>query len=244
MNILYAGDSPAGGPANYLLGVLKYAGARTTHVPPSEKLNPKIFSKKFNAVLLSDYSASQCSSEVQGRLIREVESGMGFMMIGGWGSFSGPFGGWRGSLVEKILPIRCLGKDDRVNFPGGAAFVLKQKHKILGDFSSRNLPVICGLNRLLPRTGAKTVLAVRRILHQKKISLERKEYPLLVVSSNPLIRTAALATDAAPHWCGGMVDWGTKTLKLPVTSKIRIEVGDSYVRFLSALVRWLSRVPA
>lgn len=241
MRVLYAGDSPVGGPANYLLGVLRFLGAKTTHLTPSEKLRPILFAKYYDAILFSDYSAKQCSREVQARLKEGVEKGMGFAMIGGWGSFSGPFGGWQGSLMETILPVRCLGQDDRTNFPGGAAFILKESHPILGDFSRRHLPVICGLNQVIPRKNSKTILAVRKILHDNKIGLEKKEYPLLIVHSDPKIRTAALATDAAPHWCGGMVDWGAKTLKLPVAGKIKIEVGDAYVRFLSSIIHWLAR---
>ncbi|HLD50191.1 MAG TPA: hypothetical protein VJC08_03255, partial [bacterium] len=96
MRVLYAGDSPVGGPSNYLLGVLKFLGAKTTHVPPSKCLYPASFEKKYDAVLFSDYSRKQCSREVQILLKTAVENGTGFAMIGGWGSFSGPFGGWRG----------------------------------------------------------------------------------------------------------------------------------------------------
>jgi len=241
VRVLYAGDSPVGGPSNYLLGVLKFLGAKTTHVPPSKCLYPASFEKKYDAVLFSDYSRKQCSREVQILLKTAVENGTGFAMIGGWGSFSGPFGGWRGSILEKLLPVECLDRDDRVNFPGGAAFVLKERHAILGNFPNRHLPVICGLNHVVPRASAKVILAVRKILHEKKLRLEKKEFPLLIVNAGPGIRTAVLATDCAPHWCGGMVDWGTKTLQLPVTKTIRIEVGDAYVRFLSSFVRWLAR---
>ena len=244
MRVLYAGDSPVGGPANYLLGVLKFMGAKTTHVPPSQSLYPASFEKKYDVILFSDYSAKQCSRETQLRLMTAIEGGMGFAMIGGWGSFSGPFGGWRESILEKLLPVECLDRDDRVNFPGGAAFVVKERHAVLGNFSNRHLPVICGLNHVVPREHAKVVLAVRRILHEKKIRLEEKEYPLLVVNAGPGMRTAVFASDCAPHWCGGMVDWGAKTLKLPVAPKIRIQVGDAYVRFLSSVVRWLAKKSA
>ena len=241
MRVLYAGDSPVGGPANYLLGVLRFLGARTTHIPPSKTLHPLAFEKHYDVVVFSDYSAKQCPHAVQVHLKKAVERGMGFAMIGGWGSFSGPFGGWKGSLVEKLLPVKCLGRDDRVNFPGGAGFVLKERHEVLKNFSARNLPIICGLNEVIPRSNAKVVLAVRKILHGGRIRLEKREYPLLVVNSDPRIRSLVLATDVAPHWCGGMVDWGIKTLKLPVESGIRIEVGNAYVGFLSSMIRWLAR---
>ena len=241
MRVLYAGDSPVGGPANYLLGVLRSMHAETTHVPPSKPLPPAAFEKKYDVMLLSDYSSKQCPPAVQTLISDAVEKGMGFAMIGGWGSFSGPFGGWKGSLIEKLLPVKCLGRDDRTNFPGGGAFIVKKRHKILGDFSERDLPVICGFNHVIPRPESEVILSVRKILHGKKLALEPREYPLLVVNAHPKKRTAAFVTDVAPHWCGGMVDWGRKTLRLPVAGKIHIEVGDAYVNFISSIVLWLAR---
>jgi hypothetical protein len=37
------------------------------------------------------------------------------------------------------------------------------------------------------------------------------------------------------------VDWGKKTKKLRVTDKIQIEVGETYIQFVSSLILWLSR---
>lgn len=76
-----------------------------------------------------------------------------------------------------------------------------------------------------------------------KLSLGREDYPLLVVGSDSSKRTAAFATDAAPHWCGGMVDWGRKSLRLHVKDSIWIEVGDLYVRFFSNFLNWLAGKP-
>ena len=40
-------------------------------------------------------------------------------------------------------------------------------------------------------------------------------------------RTAALATDVAPHWVGGLVDWGDQRITQKVTED-SIEVGNWY----------------
>lgn len=53
------------------------------------------------------------------------------------------------------------------------------------------------------------------------------------------MRVAAYASDLAPHWCGGLVDWGERTLKLPVAPGIGVQVGDFYARFIVSLVSWL-----
>ena len=236
MRVLYAGDSEVGGPANYLLGILHSLRAAVVHIPPSQKLNPRLFKRHFNVIILSDFSRKKASQDSQKAIAKQVEvEGAGLLMIGGWGSFSGPFGGWRGSLVEKLLPVKCLGRDDRLNFPGGALIVSEKNHPMFHSISFKNPPVICGLNQLRPKKKSRVILTARRIWDGKK-------FPLLVIGSNPRKRIAALATDLAPHWCGGLVDWGLKRLKLQVGRKIQIEVGDRYVRWVAGLIRWLVRI--
>ena len=240
MKILYAGDSPIGGPANYLLAILKFLKADVRHLPPSEILKPSLVQKSYDAILLSDFSRSHAPAASQIAISEQVRKGTGLLMIGGWGSFAGPFGGWKGSLVEKLLPVSCLGRDDRVNFPGGAFMIPKTKHPVFRSLSVSDSPVICGLNQIRPKRGASVILTARRILRSGP-SLEKREYPLLVIDADPRKRIAALATDLAPHWCGGLVDWGKKRLRFRVKNKIWVEVGDRYVRFVSSLLKWLTR---
>lgn len=238
LSVLYAGDSPVGGAANYLLGILKAIPANVIHLPPSKKMTEKILSRKFDVIIFSDYSRSQVSDKCQAVILEKIREGAGFLMIGGWGSFSGPFGKWKGSLIESVLPVTCKNGDDRTNFPGAASLVPKVKHAILSGISFDYSPAICGMNEIYPKKKSRVVLAVRKIFSNgRKISLDKKEYPLLIVDENN--RAAALATDLAPHWCGGLVDWGSPTKKLRVNSRIRIQVGASYIRFVSSLVSWL-----
>lgn len=242
MKVLYAGDSAVGGPANYLLGILNSIGANVTHVPPFHRLSASVLKKKFDLIILSDFPKKNMPKASEEMVLCQIENGTGFLMVGGWGSFSGPFGKWRGSLIEKILPVTCSPKDDRVNFPGGALAVQAKKHPCLiaGDF--KNPPVICGLNHLIPRKESLTILEAKRITVNKigNLKLERHGRPLLVVNRNAGLRTAALATDLAPHWCGGLVDWGRKSKKIKVKNGIYIEVGDMYVRFVASLLLWLA----
>jgi len=93
--------------------------------------------------------------------------------------------------------------------------------------------VICGLNRIRPKKGALTLLNAREIL-------TGREHPLLVVDSSPARRAAAFATDLAPHWCGGLLDWGRKRIRLRVRDRIWVEAGEYYVQFVSNLLRWLA----
>ena len=238
MKILYAGDSPVGGAANYLLGILKSIRADVLHLPPSETLQPKTLNKKFDAIILSDFPKSRTPLETQKAIARQVEGGTGLLMIGGWASFAAIYGKWKGSEIEKLLPVDCLGRDDRTNLPGGGLVVLKNKHPMFRSLSFKNPPVLCGLNQIKPKKKSLTVLTAGEIRSSGSRLALGTEYPLLVVDRAK--RTAALATDLAPHWCGGLVDWGKKRVKLPVAKGIQIEVGNLYVEFVASLVRWLA----
>lgn len=247
MRVLYAGDSPAGGPANYLLGILTHIRAQYVHVPPATRLNEKLLSIPFDVFIFSDYSRKQLPARSERLIAKKVDEGAGLLMIGGWGSFSGPFGGWKGSLIEKRLPVTCIGRDDRLNFPGGALVFPEKTHPAIRPASFRQPPVICGMNRIQPKRDSVVILSAKKISvkmggtrRAAAVSAAKKGEPLLVVSADPAKRRAAFATDAAPHWCGGLVDWGGNSLRLHVKDDIWIEVGSAYVRFFSNLIQWLS----
>ncbi len=246
MRILYAGDSPVGGPANYLLAVLRALRATVRHVPPASMLSPQLLRVRYDAIIVSDFSSQQTPRISQRAILQQVEAGTGLLMIGGWGSFSGPLGHWRGSLLETALPVRCLAHDDRVNFPGGAVVIPRDPHPMFRGLSFARPPSICGLNRVQPKSQSRVVLSARQIRTPERpgakalrITLDPRAYPLLVLDGHSRRRIAALTTDVAPHWCGGLVDWGRRRVTLPVAAGIHVEVGDRYVRFLSCLITWL-----
>ncbi len=240
--ILYAGDSPVGGPANYLLGVLRANAIHVRHLSPAHQLSTAVLRQGYDAVILSDFSRKKISAAAEDKLVRQVEGGTGLLMIGGWGSFSGPFGGWHGSRVEKLLPVTCLSRDDRTNLPGGAHVLVKTPHPMFGALSFDNPPVILGLNDVRPSKKSQVVLVARKIVSVgPRLILDPFEHPLFVIDPDPKRRIAAFTTDVAPHWCGGLLDWGRRSVSLPVNRKIQIEIGDSYLRFLSSMIRWLVR---
>jgi hypothetical protein len=63
----------------------------------------------------------------------------------------------------------------------------------------------------------------------------------LIVGRYGAGRTAALATDVAPHWVGGFVDWGDRRIAQAVGGGM-IEVGNWYARFFHNLVAWTGKV--
>jgi uncharacterized membrane protein len=244
--IIYAGDGPVDGNARYLLGCLKAFGADVAHRPPSATLPASLLKPHPDAIILSDMPAAKVPAATQKRIAACVEEGAGLLMIGGWASFSGPLAGWRGTIVENILPVRSLGRDDRAVFPSGALLVADAPHPILNPKALERPPAICGMNRVLPRPGAKVILSVFPIRARRLSSgtvaptLETPALPLLVLSGDPRRRTAAFATDVAPHWCGGLLDWGEDTRRIEVSKGNSIEVGDDYVAFIASLLGWLT----
>ena len=239
--VLYAGDSGPAGVAGYLRGVLKYAGFRVTHVPPDRKISVRMIGERKHVFILSDYSHRRMGHAIEKKICGQVGSGSGLLMVGGWGSFSGPFGGWRGSLIEKLLPVTCLTRDDRLNFPSGAHFFLKEPHVMFAALSMASPPAVVGINQVKVKPGSRTLLCLKQILGDgMKITYDSREHPLLVVRNHAGMRTAAYMSDFAPHWCGGFVDWGNRSLSLPVDKTRSVQVGNAYALFIASLVQWLA----
>lgn len=64
-------------------------------------------------------------------------------------------------------------------------------------------------------------------------------FPMLVVGRFGKGKSAALATDVAPHWVGGFVDWGPKRVSQDLPGGDGIEVGSDYAKFFAQLVQWI-----
>lgn len=243
MKILYAGEY-IGGAANYLMGILKFMGAEVFHISSSQTLQTHVFKKKFDAMIFSDYPRVLASKRSQELMADQVSRGSGLMMVGGWASFSGPNGGWSGSVVERLLPVKCMHKDDRTNFPAAAWIVENHKHPMFKTVPFNNPPAICGLNRVVLKKNSTRLLSAKKIIKRgsslRSLTLDGAGKPLLIIDSDPLRRIAAFTTDFAPHWCGGLVDWGGKHRRLRVNSDNHIEVGQLYIRFVSSFIRWLA----
>jgi len=68
-----------------------------------------------------------------------------------------------------------------------------------------------------------------------------EESPLLVVGQHGRGRVAALATDVAPHWVGGFVDWGDRRITQNVAGG-SIEIGNWYAKFFHNLLIWTGKL--
>lgn len=112
----------------------------------------------------------------------------GFLMVGGYMSFSGFEGKARfhGTPVEEMLPLRMLGYDDRAETPEGIIPVLAGSgHPVLEGLPI-DWPYFLGYNRVVPE-GGETLLAFG-------------DDPLLIVDAHGRGRVAAFTSDCSPHW--------------------------------------------
>jgi uncharacterized membrane protein len=155
---------------------------------------------KFDIVILSDIPADTLllheDTFIHGKrtpnrlsLIADfVGKGGGFLMVGGYMSFSGFQGkaNYHFSPLSKILPVKLFGFDDRVEIPEGATPIyLQADHPILSGIPAE-WPHFLGYNKLLPGDG--------------DVLMSCQEDPFLSVRKVGQGRVAAFASDCSPHW--------------------------------------------
>ena len=68
-----------------------------------------------------------------------------------------------------------------------------------------------------------------------------EESPLLIVGQHGRGRVATLATDVAPHWVGGLVDWGDRRVTQEVAGGF-VEIGNWYAQFFRNLLVWTGKL--
>jgi uncharacterized membrane protein len=197
--------------------------------------------------VISDYPAERLGDAAMARLALNVEQGAGLVMVGGWESFHGRLGEYHHSPLAAVLPVTMQSCDDRRNFAQPCLIEKLCDHEILAGLPWDQPPGIGGINAVMARPGAETLLAaaqfsVRRT-EQAYQFVPAGRAPLLIVGRHGSGRTAALATDVAPHWVGGLVDWGDQRIVQEVGGGM-IEVGNWYARFLRNLVAWAAQMDA
>jgi len=157
--------------------------------------------RKYDVVLVSDVGANTfllhpdtffhsipTANKLQ--LIHDfVREGGGFGMIGGYLTFQGieAKGKYKDTVIEKILPVKLLNGDDRVEMPEGSRITIDpDAHPILNGFPEV-WPPIFGYNRLKAKPDASVLV-------------EFEGDPIITLGSYGKGRTLAYATDCAPHW--------------------------------------------
>lgn len=241
--ILYCGDTSLGGAAAYLAGLMSAWGWDFEYVPSDRPLQ-SVHIRGRKLVILSDYPAANVSDSSQQGLIEEVSAGCGLLMIGGWESFHGAGGDWDQSTLASILPVAMQSTDDRLNcdHPVLVRHVAGES-PVSGLPWSERPPVIGGFNCFEPRAGASVILEADRLSMSHTDGRWHGDlvetHPLLVLGRHEAGRTAAIATDVAPHWVGGFVDWGAGRVTGQAPGGEAIEVGDLYAEFWRRLLTYL-----
>jgi len=219
----------------YLKRALEAGGYEVTFIPNHLAPSQFPFSAdelgKYHAVILSDIGSntlllsdnvfihgSRESNRLE-ELKKYVERGGGFLMIGGYMSFTGIDAKTRygETVIAEILPVDLLKYDDRVEKPEGLVpiTVMEQKNHAVFDGIEGEWPHFLGYNKTIMKKG------------------QRNHELLAVIGNDPFIavgsygegRTAAFTSDCAPHWGPQeFLEW------------------KYYGTFWNNMVDWLSRV--
>lgn len=246
-SILYLGDTHLHDAAAYLAGLMHGWGWAFDYVPSHESAPAEMFNTPRKLIIVSDYPAARMDAAAQQNLIDQVAAGVGLIMIGGWESFHGLGGDWDGTPVGDTLPVVIASTDDRMNCDQPVLVRRLVEHPVLAGlpWDSRP-PVIGGFNRFTEKPDATVLLEAQRFTAATNAGefcfspLDR--HPLLVVGEFGRGRTAALATDVAPHWVGPLVDWGLPRVAAQAPQANGVEVGGDYASFLRQLLSWVGRL--
>jgi len=250
-HVLYCGDSSLSGPAGYLAGLMTRFGIAYDYLPSDQPLASEMASEPRKLFVLSDYAAERMLPPVQEIVLRQVrERAAGLLMIGGWESVHGHDGNWDGTLIGTALPIEIMAEDDRINCDQPALLIRAEEHAIVADLPwEARPPTVGGFNRVTVKPGSAALLLVQRF--QATVAGGRFDFtaqeqdPMLVIGAHGAGRTAALMTDLAPHWVGGLVDWGdSERVTARAPGSWEIEVGNFYAQLVANLLAWTGNLRA
>jgi len=235
--VLYCGDATLETGACYLGGVMAVAGIGFDYVEMNAPFPEAMLERGHKLVILSDYPSRNFPAGAMKKIALKVEQGTSLLMIGGWESFHGLIGGYEASDLAPVLPVECQDEDDRLNWCHGLIPEVVSSHPVLQGLPWDEPPMVCGCNIVKTKKGATVLLTVRKLLIDKgKLSLGREAFPLLVLGAYGKGKTGAVTTDFAPHWVGGMVDWGPERITAQAPGGRKIEVGNHYISFIRALL--------
>jgi len=249
-HVLYLGDTSLSGAAAYLAGLMTRFGIGYDYVPSDASLSSEQASLPRKLFILSDYPASRMPAAVQQIVLAQVRDvGAGLLMIGGWESFHGHGGNWDGTPIGDALPVEISREDDRINCDQPALLIQSEPHDITNGLPwNARPPTVGGFNRVVQKRGSATVLMVQRIqaiIDNGRFNfIPQEQDPMLVLGAHGKGRTAALMTDLAPHWVGGLVDWGDDArVTAQAPRSWQIEVGNFYSQLIANLLAWTGQLP-
>jgi uncharacterized membrane protein len=227
MNILYCGDDEFA--SLYLLGTLPGLGHEAIYIPATGSF-PGVGDAQ--VVILSDYPARQVSAHHAQEVAAWVHKGGRLIMLGGWESFNGFGHNYTGHALAPCLPVELDAQDDRRNVPQGLVIRKGPDYEGSDALHWDTPPLICGYNHARARPGTRVLVDMLPVTTDGSSIQLGEAMPLVVRWSWGDGLVTACLTDLAPHWCGGLVDWGAGRQEL-TTGK---EVGSDYPVFLDLLI--------
>ncbi len=200
----------------HFIKALETHGMQVDYIPTQRAAEEFPFTveelQEYNAVILSDVGANtllMCDRTRKGiktpnrlRVLEQyVANGGGFIMWGGYLSFTGLHGKgfYKDTPIETLLPVNLMERDDRRETPEGFLPVLDKKdHPIFNNMPDKWEGWFMSYNRLIAKDGA-TVLA-----HIEEYDND----PFLVVWEYQKGRSLASAVDCAHHGAApSFLDW-------------------------------------
>ncbi|WNS73669.1 glutamine amidotransferase [Bacillus sp. DTU_2020_1000418_1_SI_GHA_SEK_038] len=189
--------------ATYLLNCLKESEVEVDYMPAHEVQVrfPKTVEElqKYDSIVISDIGSN--TFLLQNRtfyqmevvpnaldLIRNyVDLGGGLLMIGGYLSFMGIEGkaNYKNTVLSEVLPVELQDGDDRIEAPHGINPITITQHEITKDIE--NWPTFLGYNKFKAKQNAEVLVKVM-------------DDPFIVIGNYGKGKTAAFASDCAPHW--------------------------------------------
>jgi len=188
----------------WLKKALEKAGYEVTFLPNHLASDEFPFTmeelKQYDGVILSDIGANTLllpgatfthSKKMPDRckLIRDyVLDGGALLMIGGYLTFSGvdAKGKWHDTAVQEVLPVEVLTVDDRMEHCDGVKPVVKEDHPAISGIPT-DWPEVLGYNKIIAKPEAIVPVTI-------------EGDPFLAFGTYGKGRSAAFATDCAPHW--------------------------------------------
>ncbi|MEC9373459.1 MAG: VWA domain-containing protein, partial [Planctomycetota bacterium] len=117
-----AGEGAPEGAAAPLVNALRETGIEVELVPPAAIPSDLLSMHAYDLVMFNNVAADETPRSAQGLLADYVEQlGGGFVMIGGPDSFGA--GGWNGTPLEEILPVR-LDLPEQLIMPSAAIMIV------------------------------------------------------------------------------------------------------------------------
>lgn len=228
MRILYLeGDAASPKYVRGALRHLRFDVELATEPPPRDLGSCDLY-------LLSDMPAERVPHDTMRAVEEEVRRGAGLLMVGGWLSFGR--GGYARTVLGNALPVTMRDGDDREAAPSGAWLVPAERAPLTDGLPWDRPPVVTGWNKVASKVGGRVLVEARPLQAGREgPRLTGARVPILVVGKHGDGRTAALATDLAPHWSGGWTDWGSPSYDVGEGE----ELGAAYIDFLGRLCRWL-----